>query len=307
MVVYMRFLLVLYGKKMYKFNNLVKTNIKIFIKDKTAVFFSLLSVIIMLSLYFLFLNNTYLDSLKDTNISQNLKSFLVTSQMMGGVLVISTITLSLGMMGNIVNDSYFNKTTSFLVTPIKRYKITLSYFVSGVIVTFILTLLMWFLTIVYVYINTGFLYNTSTIFIVTLLLLLYTLISTSIMIFVITFIKSVNAFGAFSGIFGTLIGFTSGIYMPLAILPSFMVKISSVLPFTHMTIYLKQILLKEPLKLIEEQVSDEGIIELTKYFGTQEIGVFGLKIGLIYIFIFIIFITLITLILTMKRMSKKSK
>ena len=45
---------------------LTKRNIKIYLRDKAAVFFSFLSIIILLALYFLFLKNAYItDELAD--------------------------------------------------------------------------------------------------------------------------------------------------------------------------------------------------------------------------------------------------
>lgn len=56
------------------------------------------------------------------------------------------------------------------------------------------------------------------------LLGLYTFISITFMIWITTFIKSVNAFGTVSGILGTVIEFTSEIYMPLSELPEVVKK-----------------------------------------------------------------------------------
>lgn len=292
---------------MFEIKMLTKRNIKIFLRDRTAVFFSFLSVIILLSLYFLFINNTYMDSLKELPISDAQKSFLTLNQMMGGVLVINTFSLSLGMMGNMVNDLYFKKIDSFLVTPTERYKITLSYYIAAIIVTYVLSMIMWILTIIYIVAVTGYLYSFSTIIIVSLLLFLYTIVSTSIMLFLISFIKSVNAFGAIAGIFGTLIGFTSGIYMPLAILPKTMTYVSSFIPFTHMTILLKQQLLNKPISLIENAISIEAIETLKMVYGINEIGVIGFKVDMIIIMFGIIFISILFFLATIKRLSKKNK
>ena len=66
---------------------------------------------------------------------------------MGGVLVINTVSLSLGVMGSIVTDIDTRKLDGFLVTPVKRYKIVLSYYLSSIIVTATLTIFMWLLTV----------------------------------------------------------------------------------------------------------------------------------------------------------------
>ncbi|VEU79936.1 ABC transporter permease [Haploplasma axanthum] len=291
---------------MYQISNLVKRNIKIFLRDRTAVFFSFLSVIIMLGLYFLFLNNMYSSYLPDV-ITEKQKNFITTSQMMGGIIVINTLTLSLGMMGNMVNDIYFKKIESFLVTPVKRSRIFISYYLSTMIVTYILSLLMWLFTIVYVVITTGYSYSFLTIISVSLLLLLFTFISTSIMIFMVSFIRSVNAFGTVSGIFGTLIGFVSGIYMPLSILPKAMTYISSVVPFTHMTVLLKQKLLADPLNVVKDVIGDDGVTSFMENFGAKNIGIFNQNVSTTWIMIGIVILSVVLLLITTKRLSRKSK
>ena len=75
-----------------------------------------------------------------------------------------------------------------------------------VLVTAVLSILMWILTIIYVGIRSGYWYPWLTIFQVAGLLIFYTFLSASLMIFLTTLLKSVNAFGALSGVLGTFVG-----------------------------------------------------------------------------------------------------
>lgn len=294
---------------MYQIISLTKRNLKVFLKDKTAVFFSFLSIIILITLYFLFINSTFASSFEGFDINSKLKDFLITSQMMGGVLVLNTLTLSLGMLGTMVTDNYTKKTDSFLVTPVSRFKITLSYLLSTVLGTFALTLFMLLITLIYLVIVTGYIYSFLTIITIIGLLFLYTLISTTFMILLVTFIDSVNAFGAISGIFGTLVGFTSGIYMPLAILPAYIGKFSSVLPFTHMTILLKSVMLKKPFDLLVSNynIPNDTMLEIKDGFGVLPIGILGNDLNMWFIFLFIGILTVGLFFLSLKRISKKRK
>lgn len=294
---------------MYDLRNMIKRNILIFIRDKTAVFFSFLSVIILLGLYFLFIGRQYVD---DSNfapviVSDNLKTFLSTAVIMGGVLVINTVSLSLGVMGNIINDLEHRKIDGFLVTPVKRYKIILSYYATSIIVTLVLTLLMWGITIVYVGVLSGYWYSIGTIIKASGLILLFTFMSSTFMIFLVTLLKSVNAFGAVSGILGTVIGFVSGIYMPLAVLGKTVAHIASLVPFTHMTIILRKLLLDEPYKALinETAFPAEAIVDMGEYFGTNEIGIFGTSVNMWIIMFLSFLVGLLLLFFAYKNMVKK--
>jgi len=184
---------------MYNLINMTKRNTLIFLRDKTAVFFSFLSVLILLALYFLFIGRQYVDdsNFGDFVISDNLKTFLSTSVIMGGVLVINTVSLSLGVMGNVITDLENRRLDGFLVTPVKRYKIILSYYITSIMVTATLTLMMWFLTVIYVGVFSGYWYSFETIIKASGLIVLFTFISATLMIFLTTLLKSVNAFGTY--------------------------------------------------------------------------------------------------------------
>ncbi|MDY0210806.1 MAG: ABC transporter permease [Acholeplasma sp.] len=286
---------------MYDLKGLILRNVKTFLRDKAAVFFSFLSVIILLGLYFLFIGKQYTSGTEFNGISDPLKTYLSTGVIMGGVLVINTVSLSLGVMGNIVTDLEQKKLEGFLVTPVRRYKIVLAYYISSILVTFILTLVMWFITILYIGISTGYWYSFETITLISLLILLYTFVSSSLMIFLVTLLKTTNAFGTLAGILGTVIGFISGIYMPLEVLGKGMANVASLVPFSHMTIWMKQIILKGAYSELDPMM----VKELEVFYGTLNIGVLGNEVGTIWIVLGIALLSLGLLVLSYRNMSKK--
>ena len=286
---------------MFNITSLIKRNVKVFLRDKAAVFFSFLSVIILLGLYFLFLGRQYTTGGSFDSIEDNLKTFLGVGVIMGGVLVINTVSLSLGVMGTIVSDIETRRLEGFMVTPIERYKVILSYFISSTLVTVVLSLMMWGLTILYVGLSSGYWYNLETILVSSLLILFYTFISSALMLFLVTLIKSQNAFGALAGVLGTVIGFMSGIYMPLFVLGKGMSNVASVVPFTHMTILLKQVILKQAYAELPAPFAEA----LGQSYGTQEIGVFGIDIPMFWLMVGSFGVALILLALAYRNMNKK--
>ncbi len=288
---------------MYNLVSLIKRNIKVYLRDKASVFFSFLSVIILLALYFLFLGRQYTSGSSFDGLSDELKTFLSVGVIMGGVLVINTVSLSLGVMGSIVADLETRRLDGFLVTPIERFKISLAYYISAILVTAAFTLMMWFITILYVGLFSGYWYHIDTIIYASLLILLFTFISSAMMLFLVTLLKSQNAFGALAGVLGTVIGFMSGIYMPLEVLGPGMTKVASLNPFTHMTILLKKVLLKEPFSLLNPMLA-EG---LESPYGTLNIGVFGLNIPLVYLILGALLLAFIFLFLSYRNMNRKMR
>ena len=297
---------------MYEFSSLVKRHMLKFLRDKTAVFFSFLSVLILLVLYFAFLGENYVSELRKPEyvglIDSGLIDYIKVSNMMGGILVINTISLSLGIMGNIIMDMEQRSLDAYLVTPVRRYKIVFSYFVSALIVTIFFTAIMWGITVIYLGLTSGYWFPISVILITLALLVLFTFISASLMIYLVTILKSVNAFGTLSGVLGTLVGFMCGIYMPLVIFSKGVQHVASLIPFTHMTILLKNVLLKEPMELLTKSLgTDEATLGMKPYFGMNEIGIFGLQIDMIYLMMGSLALGGLLLYLGYRNMSRKIK
>lgn len=296
---------------MYEFVALVKRHMLKFLRDKTAVFFSFLSVIILLALYFLFIGESYVSNLRELQedgiFTRGFVDFVKISNMMGGILVVNTISLSLGIMGNVITDLEQRALDAYLVTPVKRYKIIFSYYVSAIIVTIFFTLIMWGFTILYAGIVSGYWYTFEVIIKTSLLLLFFTFISSSLMIYLTTLLKSVNAFGTLSGILGTLIGFICGIYFPLANFSSGIQYVSSVFPFTHMTILLKNIMLEQSLTTLQTTVPVDAFERIKLYFGVNELGVFGQHVDMIWLMIGSAVIACVLLYFGYFNMSRKIK
>jgi multidrug/hemolysin transport system permease protein len=276
---------------------LTKRHIKNYLRDKSTVFFSFLSVIILLAIYLLFLGKQYPTLEGLTNFQQ---TYFKWGFIMGGVIVVNTINLSLGVIGLYVTDLEQKKLDGFFVSPIKRYKITLSYYLATTLVTLVFTLLMLFFIILYLGISTGVFYSFSSIVTLIGVVTLFVFISSSIMIFLASFLKSANALGAASAIIGTVIGFIAGIYIPLYLLDSFTKNLAAVLPFSHMTLFLRRLLIGSDLL----NTIDANIIE---GFALDRITLFGVDVPALIALIASSLIAVAVLILSYFKINKKEK
>ncbi len=290
---------------MFEITALTKRHMLRFLRDRSAVFTSLLSVLILLTLYFLFIGRSYISDPSMDAFTDGFKTYLVVGVLMGGVLVVNTLSLSLGMMGNIVLDLEQDRLDAFLVTPVKRYKIIVSYFLAAILVSAVLTLVMWGLTILYVGIFAGYWYAFRTIVVTSLLVVFFTFISCSFMILLTTVLKSVNAYGTLAGVLGTLVGFIAGIYMPLYVLGTAMTQVSSLLPFTHMTILLRGVLLEHPYELLNTMLPPEAVASIQLFYGTNEIGLMGMNLSMFWMMVIAAALALLSLFVSYRRMTRK--
>lgn len=255
--------------------SLTKRNLAMFFRNKSEVFFSFLSVIIILGLYVLFLSDLQISGLKQTVGDVEGLSALVNSWVMCGLIAVSTITLSLGALGRIVADKESKSIDDFLVAPIKRNSVFLSYIISTFIITFTISCALFLIAEIYIVSSGGVFLGFFDILKVLGIISISILSSSLFILFIVSFVKNQQVFSIVSTIIGTLIGFVTGAYIPMGIMPKGLQAFSNVLPVSQTASMLRQILLKNPAsnifsssELLNEYYKLQGV---TLYIGDKEL------------------------------------
>jgi len=289
---------------MNAFIQLTRRNILTYLNDKNAVFFSFLNIIILIMLYFLFIGKQYTYGLND--IDGDLQRIVSIATLVGGIFVINTINLSLGISGNLVIDKEYHKVHSFLSTPVERWKIIYSYYFASVLITIVMTIFMWILVYFFLGLYLDFWYSLNVLLSMIGLLFIYCLISSSLTIFVASFLKTTRSFATISQLLGTTIGFLCGIYMPIYILGKDIMKLVIFIPFTQMTIAIKQILLNKPYENLElAGVNDETLNILKDIHGYNNLYFFDYLVQPQMIIIISTLASILLVALSLKNISRK--
>mgnify|MGYP000188677388 FL=1 len=218
-------------------------NLKVFFRDRAAVFFSLLSVFIIIGLYALFLGDVWVGSMEGIKgVKQLMDSWLIS-----GLLAVTSVTTTLGAFGILVEDRIKKIDKDFYAAPVKRSSITAGYLMSVFTIGVIMSLVTLVLAEIYFVINGGELISIAAAGKVLGLILLSCLSNTAMMCFVVSFFKSQNAFAVASTIVGTLIGFLAGVYLPIGELPGAVQTIVKVFPPSHAAMLFRQVIMTGPL------------------------------------------------------------
>ncbi len=221
----------------------IKRNVKLYFRDKSAVFFSLLAVFIIIGLYALFLGDVWLGELPQMDGAR----FLMDSWLIAGLLAVTSVTTTLGAFGIMVEDKTKKIAKDFYSAPIKRSRITAGYLLSVFIIGVIMSVVALVLSEVYVILNGGELLGALAALKVFGVILLATLSNTALMCFVVSFFKSQNAYTTASTIIGTLIGFIAGIYLPIGNLPEAVQTVVKVFPVSHAASLMRQTVMSAPI------------------------------------------------------------
>lgn len=246
----------------------IKRNTKNFFKDKGAVFASLLTLIIIIGLYALFLGDQLSSGVESTGI-ENPRVF-TDSWIMAGLMAIMPLSSALGAVA-VVSDKSKGIIKDFYCSPISRAKITLGYILSLSAITLMLTLFGLILGEIYIVANGGQLLSFVSMVKVVGVIILDVLASTSMIMFFAMFINSEKAYSAICTVIGTLSGFIMGIYIPVGSLPESVGNVVKCFPLSHAGSVLRQIFMEssfeECFANVPAEVSSEVIPALEKELG----------------------------------------
>jgi multidrug/hemolysin transport system permease protein len=229
---------------------LAKRNVLCFFRDRSSVFFSLMAVLIVLMLYLLILRNLLIDSVLNGGMefaSEDQVAKMIDSWVLAGILGIVSVTSSAGSLQCMVDDRISGKDLDFKITPMKTYQLTMSYILSTFLVGLIMSAITLAIALVFLY-STGCILEAPSVLMCAVLLIPSALSGTIIIFALISFIKSQGAFSGFFAVLSTMIGFLTGIYMPLGNLPDAMQVIGTLMPATQMASLFRQYLCSGSLK-----------------------------------------------------------
>ncbi|WP_341302764.1 ABC transporter permease [Lysinibacillus sp. FSL H8-0500] len=228
--------------------SLVSRHNKVFTRNRMLVFFSMLSVLIVIALYAIFLQKTQLDSIEQfMPVTPGIKQ-MVNEWMVAGLLSIIAVTTTLGVFGIYVKDLETKTTADFLTTAASRAKIQVSYVISALLIGFMMTMLAFICCEIFLVATGGELLSWYATIKIIGILLLAVILSSTLNLFLVLFVKTQNAFSTLNTIIGTAIGFLCGVYVPMGALPSYVQSMIHYFPISHTTVLLRDAFMADSIQ-----------------------------------------------------------
>ena len=261
--------------------------IKLFFRDRIAVFFSFLSSFIIIVLYIVFLGHTYTSSIPQIQDA----SQLMNQWVMAGILATSSVSTTIATFSIMVDDRIKTIEKDFLASPIHRNKIMLSYYIAGLLVGYLLSLLTFLFAQIYILLNGGTWFHFSTFIKILLAFIIIVIMNGSMMFCITSFFKSHHAFSTAMTLVGTLSGFMTGIYIPIGSLPVSLQWVIKLFPTSHGAVLLRQIMMETSLLETFQNIPHSFLEHFKESFGiVYSFGQVRLTplFHIIYLFIFIL-------------------
>jgi len=222
---------------------MIRRNCKLFFKDKGIFFTSLITPLILLVLYATFLANVYRDSFLMTlpegfSIPDQVVNGFVGGQLLSSLLAVSTVTVSFCANMLMVQDKITGAANDFLITPLKRSSLAISYYVATTISTLIISFTALIACMIYLAF-VGWYLSFADILCLILDVFLLSMFGTALSSTVNHFLSSQGQISAVGSIVSAGYGFICGAYMPISSFSEGLQKVISFLPGTYGTSLLR--------------------------------------------------------------------
>ncbi len=242
---------------------LTKRNLLVFFRDKSAVFFSFLAVIIIIGLYALFLGDVWVSSFQGMSGVR----YMMDSWIMAGILAVTSVTATMGAFGTMVDDKTKKIMKDIYSTPVKRGAVSGGYVFSSYIIGVILSLAALVLAEIYIVAFGGKLLSPAALLKVIGLILYACFANTSIVLLIVSFFNSASGFAAASTVIGTMIGFLTGIYLPVGNLPEGVQLVVKIFPVSHAATLFRQVMMSDAMNASFSGAPEKAVASFKEMMG----------------------------------------
>jgi len=260
----------------------IKRNVLLFFKDWQSILFSLLTSIIVLVLYLLFLKGTFVSAIQSameqypglaSMVPQKDIDMFANLFLLSGILGSAMISVPFSCITVLVKDRANKVDYDILATPMKREQIIFAYFVSAVLTSILLNSIILSVGLIGIRMQGNMYLNISQVVKAFSIVALGSISASAIFMIVVLFFKTVSACEAFFGILSAASGFVIGAYIPISQFSNEVQTVCNLFPASQITIMLRNILLNGLLEHINISLQgvDQGmfVLSLKEYFTFQ--------------------------------------
>ena len=268
---------------------LTRRNLKIFLKDRANVFFSLLAPLIVLALYVLFLGRIQEDGLLAVLEGMGIQgggdqiAAFSDSWMLAGCMSCACITVPLCACGIMIQDKARGITQDLFISPVARWVTPAAYFCSVVAAGLAIGAIVLAVCFVWLAASGMWLLSLPDVLGCIGAFILSVISSSTLLVFVVSFFRSQGAFTALNIILGTVVGFLIGAYMPISYFPDAVQKFTYFIPGSYTAGLFRNFMMRGALEEIA-QLSPAFAEGLRSEF-SRTFDFFGAEVGISAMFV----------------------
>lgn len=203
----------------------------LFFRDKSSIFFTILSSVLLLVVFLVFLTKAY----TDPDLTELFPGYSVIFQewLMAGILYTTSISAALNAMEQFPADQTQKISQDLMVTPISRGTVVGGYVLGSTLTAFVMTVFILILSYVNILIRSGSLPGVADTALLIGAILVISVFHTAFAFLLATFTKTSRSYSSLGIVFHSISGFLAGIYIPIGELAPAVKSVFAFSPFVH--------------------------------------------------------------------------
>lgn len=255
---------------MEQFITFTGRNLKSYFRDKGSVFFSLLSMLIVIFLMVFFLGDMYIENTvnvlsdfpgRNEVADRKNAELLILIWNFAGILSINAVTVTLAVYSVMLKDRVTGKLGSIYTAPVSRGIITGGYMAAAWIASVLVCTVTLFLTEIYGIIKGMEAFSFVTHMQLMGLIMVNSFVYAAFMYILAMIAKTEGAWSGIGTVIGTLVGFLGGIYVPIGSLAKSIGTIMKCTPVIYGTAMFRNIMTKDIAEAAFSGVPEEVLEE----------------------------------------------
>jgi multidrug/hemolysin transport system permease protein len=253
-------------------------NLKQYLRDKGAIFFSLLSMFIVIVLMFFFLGDANVDGItsllsqfpgRDPEKDKKNAELLVLTWTCAGMVSINAVTVTQASLSYMIKDRETGKLNSIYTAPVSRMTIATGYVLAAWISSVIICTLTLLITEIYCIMQGMAPYSFPSHLRLLGFIAANSLTYATLMYLVAALVKSNGAWGGLGTIIGTLVGFLGGIYFPIGQLADSIAAMMKCTPVIYGTALFRSEMTAVALDAAFDGIPAEVVTEFSQVMGIE--------------------------------------
>lgn len=278
--------------------SIVKRNLLVYCKDYENVFYTFLSMMIIIILMLLFLGDLNISIIKDVLNDMDVymqENFvpeeylfpgarnpamddtnartLMLSLLIAGITIVNGISASMGMLSQMSWDEESGKLAGYFVAPISRFVLVTGYVISAICLSVIFSVVTVAVSEIILALTGGIILSVTQMLKVLGLILLNAFSTTAFLFFITSLAKTRSAFSGIATFVNVLSGFVTGMYIPFDYMPGIVKKILVFMPMTQGSAWMRKVFTEESLYDTFAGLPKEAVTEYGEITGiTMKLG-----------------------------------
>ncbi|MDE7312782.1 MAG: ABC transporter permease [Eubacterium sp.] len=258
-------------------------NLKLYLRDKGAVFFSLLSMLIVIVLMTLFLGDIQAEEItsllgqfpgRDAAADEKHADLLVFVWTCAGILSINAVTVTLSALSSMVKDKASGKLNALYTAPVSRLVIASGYVLAAWAASVVICMLTLLLTEAYGVVR-GLEWFSAVVHLKLVgMIAVNSFAYAAFMYVAAVLIKSEGSWSGLGTVVGTLTGFLGGIYLPIGQLSEGVGNLMKCTPIIYGTALFREVMTKPALDAAFADIPAEVLHTYREMMGI-DLVVFG--------------------------------